>query len=195
VLCERSLLLAYASNYTRNYLPAQLIPVSGYDVGVETTEGLRQESEVDRITLVGLVFETASGLHRAVGRPLERQCELAGQDFEILIRLARTPGGRLRMSDLAAQTALTPSGLTRAVDRLSDAGLVTRQACPEDRRGAFAALTESGDARMRQALDIHRNQLSELLEGALEPEEELALVATLRKLRDRVNPEASFLTP
>ena len=52
-------------------------------------------SEIDRITLVGLVFETASGLHRTVGPPLERQCELAGQDFEILIRLTRTPGGRL----------------------------------------------------------------------------------------------------
>ena len=99
------------------------------------------------------------------------------------------------MSDLAAQTALTPSGLTRAVDRLSDAGLVNRQACPEDRRGAFAALTESGEDRMRRALDIHRTQLSELLDGALDPDEELALVAALRKLRDRVNPEASALTP
>ncbi len=164
-------------------------------MGVATTNKSRGESEVDRITLVGLVFEAASGLHRAVGPPLERQCDLAGQDFEILIRLARTPGGRLRMSDLAAQTALTPSGLTRAIDRLSDAGLVSRQACPEDRRGAFAALTVSGEERMRQALDIHRMQLAELLEGALDPDEELALVAALRKLRDRVNPEASYLTP
>ena len=47
-----------------------------------------------------------------VDAPLERHCDLAGQDFEILIRLARTQGGRLRMSDLAAQTDLTPSGLT-----------------------------------------------------------------------------------
>jgi MarR family transcriptional regulator, 2-MHQ and catechol-resistance regulon repressor len=164
-------------------------------VGVTTTNKSRGESEVDRITLVGLVFEAASGLHRAVGPPIERQCDLAGQDFEILIRLARTPGGRLRMSDLAAQTALTPSGLTRAIDRLSDAGLVSRQACPEDRRGAFAALTVSGEERMRQALDIHRTQLAELLDGALDPDEELALVAALRKLRDRVNPEASYLTP
>jgi len=152
-------------------------------------------SDHDRITLVGLVFETASGLRRAVGPPLERECELAGQDFEILIRLARTPGGRLRMSDLAAQTALTPSGLTRAVDRLSDAGLVSRQACPEDRRGAFAALTDTGMKRMLRALELHRSQLAELLAGVLEPHEELAFVSALRKLRDRVNPEASSLTP
>jgi DNA-binding MarR family transcriptional regulator len=161
---------------------------------VEPAGTPERANEIDRITLVGLVFETASGLHRAVGPPLERLCELAGQEFEILIRLARTSGGRLRMSDLAAQTALTPSGLTRAVDRLSEAGLVSRQACPEDRRGAFAALTDAGETRMRQALDVHRAQLAELLDGALDPDEELAVVAALRKLRDRVNPEAAVLT-
>lgn len=152
------------------------------------------EGGTDRITLVGLVFEAANGLHRAVAPPLERRCELAGQDFEILIRLARSPGGRLRMSDLASQTALTPSGLTRAIDRLSHAGLVDRQACPEDRRGAFAALTDAGKARMAEALEIHRAQLAELLDGALEPDEERALVSGLRKLRDRVNPGAAVLT-
>ena len=151
-------------------------------------------AEIDQITLVGLVLEAASGLQRAVSAPLERHCELAGQDFEILIRLARSPGSRLRMSDLAAQTALTPSGLTRAIDRLSHAGLVSRQSCPEDRRGAFAALTGAGEVRMREALEIHRAQLAELLDGALEPNEERALVAALRKLRDRVNPGAAVAT-
>ncbi len=156
--------------------------------------GSGEQGDSDRITLVGLVFETAAGLHRAVAPLLERQCELAGQEFDILIRLARSPGGRLRMSDLAAQTALTPSGLTRAVDRLSEAGLVGRQSCPEDRRGAFAALTEAGDARMREALEVHSTQLAALLGGALDPGEERALVSALRKLRDRVNPGAAVFT-
>ena len=161
---------------------------------MEQTGTPGSSTELDRITLVGLVFETASGLHRVVDAPLVRQCDLAGQDFEILIRLARTPGGRLRMSDLAAQTDLTPSGLTRAVDRLAEAGLVTREACQEDRRGAFAALTAAGDGRMRAALEIHRSQLAQLLDGVLSPDEELALTAALRKLRDRVNPGASVVT-
>jgi DNA-binding MarR family transcriptional regulator len=161
---------------------------------VENVGSLEPGDELDRITLVGLVFETATGLHRAVAPLLERQCELAGQEFDILIRLARSPGGRLRMSDLAAQTALTPSGLTRAVDRLSEAGLVGRQSCPEDRRGAFAALTQAGEARMQEALQIHGAQLAELLGGALDAEEERVLVSGLRKLRDRVNPGAAVFT-
>src|SRR5271166_2746329 len=91
----------------------------------------------DPVTLIGLVFESASGIRREVGPSLERDYGLPGQSFEVLIRLARSPGGRLRMTDLAAQTALTPSGLTRAVDRLAEAGLVNREACSNDRRGSF----------------------------------------------------------
>ena len=49
------------------------------------------------------------------------------------------PGRELRMSDLAAQTLLTTSGITRVVDRLERDGLVARRACPTDRRGSFAA--------------------------------------------------------
>ena len=69
-----------------------------------------------------------------------------------------------------------------------------RQACPEDRRGAFAALTEAGEAAHAPGARDPPRQLAELLDGALDPDEELVLVSALRKLRDRVNPEASFLT-
>jgi DNA-binding MarR family transcriptional regulator len=174
-----------------NYLLPQLFPGSRYAAAVQSAPTPEDADDFDRITLVGLVFEAASGLHRAVGPPLERQCELAGQDFEILVRLTRTPGGRLRMADLATQTNLTPSGLTRAVDRLSEAGLVSREMCAEDRRGAFAALTLAGETRMSKALALHRAQLAQLLDGVLDSDEELALVKALRKLRDRVNPGAS----
>ena len=46
----------------------------------------------------------------------------ANQSFDMLIRLARSDGHQLRMSELAVQASLTPSGLTRAVDRLPAAG-------------------------------------------------------------------------
>ncbi len=148
----------------------------------------------DLITLVGLVLETAAGLQRTIGPALESQFDLAGQDFEILIRLARSPGGRLRMSDLAAQTSLTPSGLTRAIDRLAELGLVRREVCPEDRRGSFAALTEAGGARMTAALDVHTTQLHSMLDGVLSAREQAALTNQLRKVRDRVNPGAASVS-
>jgi DNA-binding MarR family transcriptional regulator len=110
------------------------------------------EPAMEGITLVGLVFETAAGLRRALTPALYERIGVGGQSFDILVRLSRSPGGRLRMSDLAAQTGLTPSGLTRALDRLADAALVRREACPNDRRGAFASLTAEGRERMTAAL-------------------------------------------
>src|SRR5664279_4305786 len=100
--------------------------------------------EEERLTTVGLLMESAAGLRRAIQRRTEAENSLSNQSFDVLIRLARTPGSELRMSDLAAQTSLTPSGLTRSVDRLQEQGLVARRVCPEDRRGAFAVLTPAG---------------------------------------------------
>jgi DNA-binding MarR family transcriptional regulator len=147
----------------------------------------------DPITLVGLVFETASGLRHALGASLLDELGSGGQSFEILVRLGRSDGGRLRMADLAAQTGLTPSGLTRAVDRLVVAGLVERGSCPQDRRGAYAILTSLGVERTAAALQRHERDIAEILDGTLEPEEERELVELLRRLRDRVNPHAGLV--
>jgi MarR family transcriptional regulator, 2-MHQ and catechol-resistance regulon repressor len=145
----------------------------------------------DRITEVGLLVETAAGLRRVFAPTLEEQLGVAGQSFEILLRLRRSPDAELRMSDLAAQTGITPSGLTRAIDRLEDAGLVTREACSSDRRVAYAHLTADGAARTDEAVAQHRADIDELFGSLFDPEEEAELVRLLRRLRDRVHPEAA----
>jgi MarR family 2-MHQ and catechol resistance regulon transcriptional repressor len=143
----------------------------------------------DPVTLVGLVLETATGMRRLLGPRLEKDCGLPGPAFEILLRLLRSPGRRLRMSELAAQTSLSPSGLTRAVDRLDREGLVVRLECPNDRRGTFAALTEAGVLRAREALELHVAELEELLGDLFDADEARSLARALHKLRDRVRPE------
>ena len=119
------------------------------------------------------------------------ECDLSSQWFEVLLRLARSPGHRLRMCDLANQVALSPSGLTRAVDRLEEARLVTREQCPEDRRVSYASLTEAGLARIEAAVPAHLEHLDEYFVGVLTPEELQQLTATMRKVRDHVNPGAN----
>jgi MarR family 2-MHQ and catechol resistance regulon transcriptional repressor len=137
-----------------------------------------------RLTLVGLIFESAAGLRQVFERRLESNAGLTNQSFDVLIRLARTPGNRLRMSELAAQTTLSPSGLTRSVDRLEDTGLVVRETCPEDRRGAFAVLTVEGKTVMDEAIPHHVAHIDEVLHGVLTLDEEHSLELLLRKLRD-----------
>ena len=90
------------------------------------------------------------------------------------------------MSELAAQTSLTPSGLTRSVDRLLEQGLVARRVCPEDRRGSFAVLTPTGQALMDRAVPEHVAHIDEVLSALFTPGEEEALAALLRKLRDHL---------
>jgi MarR family transcriptional regulator, 2-MHQ and catechol-resistance regulon repressor len=112
------------------------------------------------------------------------------QWFVLMLRLARSPDHRLRMSDLADQTGLTPSGLTRAIDRLTEAEFVERVACPEDRRGAYAALTPRGLRTVTDALVPHLRHLDESFVDLLSPDEQQQFAAMLRKIRDHVNPAA-----
>ena len=143
------------------------------------------------LTTMGLLAEAHAGISGATERRLEQECGLSLQWFEVLVRLARTPGNRLRMSDLAAQTTLSASGLTRSIDRLEAAGLVERQACPTDRRSSYAALTTSGRERIVAALPVHVRQLQELLDRTFTPDELEQLTALVRRLRDASNPCAA----
>jgi MarR family 2-MHQ and catechol resistance regulon transcriptional repressor len=145
---------------------------------------LAQDDE--RLTTVGLLFESAAGLRRVFQTRLESELSLSAQSFDVLIRLARSPGSELRMSELAAQTSLTPSGLTRSVDRLQEQGLVARRICPEDRRGAFAHLTPTGQAVMDRAIPVHVAHIDEVLSDLFTAQEEEALAALLRRLRDHL---------
>jgi MarR family 2-MHQ and catechol resistance regulon transcriptional repressor len=140
----------------------------------------------ERLTTVGLIMESAAGLRRVFQRRISSESAISSQSFDVLIRLARTPGFELRMSDLAAQTSLTPSGLTRSVDRLQDQGLVARRVCPEDRRGAFAVLTEEGQAVMARAIPLHMEHIDEVLCHLFTSEEEQQLASLLRRLRDHL---------
>jgi DNA-binding MarR family transcriptional regulator len=98
---------------------------------------------------------------RASIRLMERlDAELEGHgislaDYEILVHLSAEPAGELRMTELAARTLVSRSGLTRRLDRLVDSGLVERRSCPTDRRGVLAVLTESGRARLEQSAPTH----------------------------------------
>lgn len=142
------------------------------------------------LTTAGLLMEAVAGFGSRLERQLEQQ-QLSTQWFELLIRLLRTPGHRLRMSDLAAQTTLTASGLTRAVDRLEAAGLVRREACPSDRRGSFAVLTDAGETRISTAVAPHVEELCEVFDGHYSAAELETFTELLRRLRDAVNPAAA----
>jgi DNA-binding MarR family transcriptional regulator len=139
------------------------------------------------LTALGLLAETCGGLHAIIAPELE-SFGFSMSAFEVVLRLARSPGGRLRMAELTAQCTLTSSGLTRVVDRLERAGLVVRQPCPSDRRGSYAVVTAAGLEHLTQALPAHTATIRRCYTEVLEPDELDAFVATLRKIRAVVSP-------
>jgi DNA-binding MarR family transcriptional regulator len=76
-------------------------------------------------------------------------------DYEILVNLSAESAGELRMTELAARTLVSRSGLTRRLDRLVESGLVERRNCPTDRRGVYAVLTDLGRRRLEDAAPTH----------------------------------------
>jgi DNA-binding MarR family transcriptional regulator len=76
-------------------------------------------------------------------------------EFDVLIQLFVARDTRLRMTELSERVRLSRSGITRLVDRMEQAGLVKRGRCASDRRGTWAILTATGNARARRALPVH----------------------------------------
>jgi DNA-binding MarR family transcriptional regulator len=94
-------------------------------------------------------------MNRIIEDDLQAHSRLTHVEFEVLLRLTWNENHRMRIQDLAAQSLLTRSGVSRVVERLEKAGLVTREEAPEDRRGAYAILTEAGAERFRIASQKH----------------------------------------
>jgi MarR family transcriptional regulator, 2-MHQ and catechol-resistance regulon repressor len=145
--------------------------------------------EDPRITAVGLLGEAYLGLMARLSCQIAKH-DLSHIEFEILLRLARSPDSQLRMTDLSAQTSLTASGVTRVIDRLEKSGLVQRVACATDRRSLYAVITKSGRDRIAAILPEHIALIDEWFTGRLSSDELDELLHGLRIVRDAVRPGA-----
>jgi DNA-binding MarR family transcriptional regulator len=124
-----------------------------------------------------LVLEVlASELEEERGMPLPF--------YDVLVHLSEAPDGRLRMRELAGAVLLSRSGLTRLVDRMEQAGYVAREACPSDRRGAYAAITDAGRRALTEAWPVHARGVLEHFLAPLGPEELGVLRQALGRIAD-----------
>lgn len=143
-----------------------------------------------RLTASGLFIEAFGGFVAQLDGVHARH-GLAGSDFDVLIRLARSRGRQLRMTDLAAQTAMSTSGMTRVVDRLEARGLVQRMACPGDRRSSLVELTRAGYERLAADVPDVIDAVQRWLTGPIPPDQLSVFLAALRTVRDTVQPGAT----
>ena len=126
-------------------------------------------------------------------KELEEERQLPLTWYDVLVNL-NAAGGRLRMQELARSVLLSKSGLTRVVDRMEAAGLVTRQACAVDRRGTEAVLTDRGQQTLRDAAPIHVRGVEEHFARHLDDEELTVLGRALSKLIEANEPCAPTIS-
>jgi DNA-binding HxlR family transcriptional regulator len=102
--------------------------------------------------------------------------------FELLLRLRYAPGRRLRMSELAAATDSKPSRITHAINRLEQAGWITRDSHPTDGRGSTATLTDTGIQAMDAARPEYTRTVREHVLAPLTPAEQHQLRVLCEKI-------------
>lgn len=137
----------------------------------------------DRIHTFGLLLEAHQRLTRLLDTDLQGSDGISLQTFEVLLRISRSPDGRLIMSELAEQVALSAGGVTRLADRLEQDGLVARQACPNDRRRMYLVLTSVGADVLRSAIEHHSAALDEHLTSRVDPADLTVFERVLDALR------------
>lgn len=107
---------------------------------------------------------------------------LTQSDFEALLHLARAPENRLRRVDLVQLLTLTPSGVTRLLEGLQEAGLVENLQCDDDARVTWARLTPDGEKELECVGEQHARHLRSLLGASLTDDEVEQLSDLLGKL-------------
>lgn len=121
-------------------------------------------------------------LTRELDAELTRAHELSLSSYEVLLYLADSPGGRMRMSELADSVLLSRSGITRLVERLERSGLLARVPCEDDARGWFAEIRPPGRALFDEARKTHLDGVRRLFLSRFSRDEQ----QQLGRLWDRI---------
>jgi MarR family transcriptional regulator, 2-MHQ and catechol-resistance regulon repressor len=134
----------------------------------------------------GSLIGAYATLYRELSASLVEAHGLTINDYGCLLLLSRAGEEGMRRIDLANQLQLSPSGITRLLDRLEDQGLVGKGACKEDARVSYAILTDAGLEKLREAAPGHIEDIDRRLRAALSEDE----LRTLHELLSRLGGDA-----
>ncbi|MDG6101372.1 winged helix-turn-helix transcriptional regulator [Dactylosporangium aurantiacum] len=111
-----------------------------------------------------------------IARQLQQETGLSSADYAVLVSLSEAPGGRLRVFQLRVAADWEKTRLTHQITRMTSRGLVVREPCPDDPRGAFVTLTEAGWEAITAAAPLHVAHVRRWFFDALDPRHVEALL-------------------
>ena len=118
------------------------------------------------------------GLSEFLERRLRTRCGLSQADYGVLAHLSEAPEGRLRPFELGRLLRWEKSRLSQHLGRMEKRGLVTREPCATDQRGAVVVLTGRGRVLVEAAAPQHVGDVREVFVDHLSPDE-LETLATI----------------
>ena len=133
----------------------------------------------------GLVRMT-SQLNARMNRQLQEEYGVSLADYEVLVVLSEAPEGRRRVFEISGTLAWEQSRVSHQLARMQQRGLVTRENCPSDARGAFVVLTEAGRAAIERAAPAHVETVRQLVFDGIVPGELAAVTALTARVLDRL---------
>lgn len=122
------------------------------------------------------------GLSEYIERQLRTHSGMSSADYEVLAHLSEAPEGRLRSNALARLLRWEKGRLSQHLTRMQNRGLIRREPCPTDQRGAVVVITERGRALIERAAPLHASDIRNVLIDHITP----AQLDVLTELGDQV---------
>jgi DNA-binding MarR family transcriptional regulator len=139
----------------------------------------------------GALLRVHAALVPLLDRELQAKHHLPLAWYDVLLELNYGPDRRLRMSELGERVTLSRTRVSRLVDEMTAAGMVVREANPDDRRSAYAVLTAKGRTVFRQAAPTYLDGIDEQFGTAMT----LAELTTIKNALEKVIQRATRRIP
>jgi DNA-binding MarR family transcriptional regulator len=146
---------------------------------------IRWLTEEEQRAWRGLLRMT-SQLNARMNRQLQDDYGVSLADYDVLVVLSEAPAARLRVFEIADALAWEQSRVSHQLARMQRRGLIAREECQSDARGAFAVLTEAGRAAIERAAPAHVETVRQLVFDGLSRDQVAALVAITSDVLERL---------
>ncbi|HEX4443944.1 MAG TPA: MarR family transcriptional regulator [Galbitalea sp.] len=148
--------------------------------------GARRSPTKDELATWRDFVETSELVRGVIGSRLQAESGLSTGDYAVLLSLSEAQGSRVRSSELASRIGWQRSRLSHHLGRMEQRGLIRRENCATDSRGAEAVLTPAGADAFRRASAPHMHAIHDLFASALRVDQLTSLREITQTLREQV---------
>ena len=132
------------------------------------------------------LLRMSAQLNARMNRQLQDDFGISLADYDVLVVLSEAPDGRRRVFELADALAWEQSRVSHQLARMQRRGLVAREECPTDARGALAVLADAGRAAIERAAQAHVEMVRQLVFDGLSPDQLATLTDVTARVLDRL---------